>query len=161
MTNSLLKSVSYTITRTALTALIAMTICTPVIIWAQEFGQDQPDKTGDDSSTGDNPMSFGEGLEKAKGTAESAGLASGVNIEGVIFSVISWLFAIAAAVALAVLVWGAFMYIVSLGEESRTRKAKSIILWAIIGLIVMGLSFTILYTVMDFLFFPADLPPSG
>jgi len=45
-----------------------------------------------------------------------------------------------AAAALAAIAWGAIMYATSLGDESRAGQAKRVILYAIIGLLIAGLS---------------------
>ena len=39
------------------------------------------------------------------------------------------------------MVWGALMYILSLGDEGKTERAKRIIIYAVIGVLVAGVSF--------------------
>lgn len=43
-----------------------------------------------------------------------------------------------AVIAAAVLIYGGFLYISSQGDESRAAQAKKLILYAIIGLLVIG-----------------------
>ena len=50
----------------------------------------------------------------------------------------TFLTGLVAALALVALVWGGVMYILSLGDESRSARAKNIILFAIIGLLIAG-----------------------
>ncbi|MEX1111978.1 MAG: pilin [Candidatus Andersenbacteria bacterium] len=45
-----------------------------------------------------------------------------------------------AIVASAVLIYGGVLFLTSAGEEDKAKKAKNLILYAVIGLIVIGLS---------------------
>jgi RsiW-degrading membrane proteinase PrsW (M82 family) len=78
---------------------------------------------------------------------KESGLATGTDIVPIIISVINLLLGLVAVLALAALVWASIMYILSLGDESRAEKAKKIILYAIIGVLLSGLSFLILNVV--------------
>jgi hypothetical protein len=84
----------------------------------------------------------------------SSGLATDSNIINVILRVVNFLLALVAVLALAVMVWGAIMYILSLGDESRAEKAKKIILFAIIGVLLAGVSFLILTVLQNLLISP-------
>jgi hypothetical protein len=75
---------------------------------------------------------------------KEAGLATGTDITPVILRIVRILLGLVAVLALVALVWASIMYIISLGDESRTEKAKKIILYAIIGVLLSGLSFLIL-----------------
>lgn len=55
-----------------------------------------------------------------------------------IFAVINWFLGFIAAVALAVMLWGGFTYITSLGSDDKVRSAKRIILFAIVGLLMIA-----------------------
>lgn len=52
------------------------------------------------------------------------------------------------------IVWGGIMYILSLGDDSRVQHAKKILLWAVIGLSVVVLSYVIIKTVSSLLGVP-------
>lgn len=84
---------------------------------------------------------------------EGSGLFKGDEgqVNTILVRIINFLLSIIAVVALAVLIWGALMYILSLGNESRAEKAKKIMLYAIVGLILAGLSFAIIKIVQTFL----------
>jgi hypothetical protein len=43
------------------------------------------------------------------------------------------------------------LYIISVGNDQQIKQAKTIILWAIVGLIVVTLGFVIIATVSKFL----------
>jgi len=47
------------------------------------------------------------------------------------------------AIALAMLVYGGFMYVTAAGDDSQIKKAKNIIVYAIIGIIVIGLAYSL------------------
>ena len=53
--------------------------------------------------------------------------------------------------ALAALLWGGVMYILALGDEDKAAKAKRIILFAIAGLAVIGVSAVVVNVVVNIL----------
>lgn len=53
-----------------------------------------------------------------------------------VYSVTSWLFLILMSAVILMIIYGGFLYIVSQGLPERTKKAKQILTFAIIGLIV-------------------------
>lgn len=89
-----------------------------------------------------NPLQ--NGLGTARNTANSGGLSTREDIVPVITNVILWLLRISALLAIGALVWGGIMYIMSLGNESRAEKAKEVIKYALIGVIVILLSYAII-----------------
>jgi hypothetical protein len=66
-----------------------------------------------------------------------------IDVRTLIENIVLFLLSLASIIALGVLIWGAFMYMMSLGDESRAAHAKKIILYAIIGLLLTGGSFFI------------------
>lgn len=60
------------------------------------------------------------------------------SLGDIVLAILGVVGALAAVIALAALVYGAVIYITSLGEETRAAQAKKIILYAIVGLIVLG-----------------------
>lgn len=82
--------------------------------------------------------SFVSGFAKAIQGGQAAGLLdSGFTV--VIVNIMDFLLAIVAALALLAIIWGAVMYIMSLGSEQRVARAKSILLYSLFGLAVSGL----------------------
>jgi len=74
----------------------------------------------------------------------TSGLATDTDLVPVILKIVNYMLGLVAVLALAAMVWGSLMYILSLGDENRTEKAKRIILYAIIGVLLAGASFVIL-----------------
>ncbi len=55
-------------------------------------------------------------------------------------SLINWIIGVAGFVAAAFIVYGGIAYITSSGEPNKTQKAKNIILYALIGLVIVALA---------------------
>lgn len=94
---------------------------------------------------------FTDGIKSTGIFARGAGLSPSADVFVVITSVLQWLLALSAMLAMAAIVWGGIMYITSLGDESKAGKAKQIIQYAIIGVIVILLSFVIVTLVHSIL----------
>lgn len=90
--------------------------------------------------------SFRLGLLEAIGTGLESGLSS-LSFPMLFANVATFLTGLVAALALVALVWGGVMYILSLGDESRSARAKQIILYAILGLLIAGIASIIISTV--------------
>jgi len=90
-------------------------------------------------------------IESDIATADS-GIAPGdTDFFDVLDKIIVWLLGFIAVVAVAVVIWAGFMYILALGDQDKAQKAKRILLYAVVGLILVGSSFLIIQTV-GFLF---------
>lgn len=75
-----------------------------------------------------------------------SGLATG-SFADVLQSIILFILSLAAILALGALIAGGIMYIVALGDEQRVARAKKIVLYALIGLLLAGASVTIVVAV--------------
>lgn len=64
-------------------------------------------------------------------------------LDVLIIQIINWILAIVALIAVIMLIYGGVRYIVSGGDDQQTTAAKNTILYAIVGLIVVGLSWAI------------------
>lgn len=74
----------------------------------------------------------------------------GVNsITDVLKNVINWLLGLVGFAALIALIIGGFRMIVDFGNEEQVKKAKTTILWAVIGLAVVILSYAIINIVVS------------
>jgi hypothetical protein len=62
------------------------------------------------------------------------------DLASVILNIINYVLAIVGVVALAYLIYGGFRYITSGGNETVVEEAKGIIINAIIGIIIIGVS---------------------
>ncbi|MFH1354436.1 MAG: hypothetical protein ABIH36_04050 [bacterium] len=90
--------------------------------------------------------SFGQGLNNAIGIGQGQGLSQ-LTFLVLITNIGVFLMSLIAALALVAIVWGGIMYILSLGDESRSARAKHIILYAILGLLIAGTAAVIAHTV--------------
>lgn len=58
--------------------------------------------------------------------------------------IVNWILALAAALALIYLIYGGIVYITAAGNEEKTKAGKSALLSAIIGLVIIFLSYLII-----------------
>lgn len=84
--------------------------------------------------------SLSDSFDKVQSIADSVGVNTNDTPEGLIATVIRRFLVIVGTVALALVVWGGFVYLTSAGNENRAALGKRIVLGAIIGLIIIGLS---------------------
>lgn len=70
------------------------------------------------------------------------------DIKVILKAVITWSLGLAALLALLAIVWGGTRIIMNFGGEEGSKKGKTIIQWAIIGLIVIATSYVIVETVV-------------
>lgn len=82
-------------------------------------------------------------------TGGPASLAQGSNLVGTIQRILNYFLALAGILAVAVLIYGGVQYIISRGDEGAAEKAKNTIVYAIIGLVVIGLSVVIVNFVIN------------
>ncbi len=80
------------------------------------------------------------GLDSAINEGKTQQGMSDISFETLFGNMAVFLVALVASVALAALAWGGMMYILSLGDEARSARAKHIILFAIIGLLLAGIA---------------------
>lgn len=87
-----------------------------------------------------------------KEVANFAGTA-GVNVpssaKALIISILNIILTLTAIIALIALVYAAFLMITHMGEEDVVKKAKNIIKYAIVGLILLGISAVVVNTVVN------------
>ncbi len=70
-------------------------------------------------------------------------LTGETGINNFLSTIINLFFMLAAIAVVFMVVWGAYDFIISFGEKDAISKARQKITWAIIGLIVLSLSFVI------------------
>lgn len=75
----------------------------------------------------------------AGGVAPFAGTQGG-SLIGAITTIVNIMLMVVGVIAAVMLVLGGVRYIISQGDEDQTEQAKNTILYALIGLIVIGLS---------------------
>jgi len=75
------------------------------------------------------------------------------SFSGLINGILSFVLVIAAVLVLVFLLWGGFDWIISGGDKGKTEQARSKIVSAVIGLVIVAASFAILNLVIRFLGF--------
>jgi hypothetical protein len=70
------------------------------------------------------------------------------SIPQLLATIIGWMLLIAGAIAVIYLIWAGYQYITAAGDPEKATKAKNAIIHAVIGIIVIVLSYAILRTVM-------------
>ncbi|MEX1997679.1 MAG: pilin [Candidatus Andersenbacteria bacterium] len=81
-------------------------------------------------------------------TVPGSNLSTGTLLEA-IQNVVNVLLTLVGIVAVVMIIYGGVRYIISLGDEAEAAKAKRVILYALIGLIVIGLSAVIVNFVLS------------
>jgi len=71
------------------------------------------------------------------------------NLPATIIGIVNFVLIIVGVLALAFLVYGGFLYITSGGNDQTIEKAKSIIINAIIGIVVIGVAAALVNFVID------------
>ena len=95
--------------------------------------------------SGATAMSIPSAMAAAKPfTFTGAVSGSGWTTDSIIQKIVSFLVASAGGVAVIFLIWGGWKYLINAGNEEETGKAKKTMLWAIIGLIVVLISWAFL-----------------
>ena len=71
------------------------------------------------------------------------------NFTELVTNVLQWLLGIAGSVALIMIIAGGFFYIGAAGDEQKATQGKKILTWAIGGLVVVLLSYSIIVVIED------------
>ena len=56
---------------------------------------------------------------------------------------LDWAFGIGTLVVLVMLIWGAFEFMTSAGEKSKLATARNRMIWSVVGLVVLAMSYGI------------------
>jgi hypothetical protein len=90
------------------------------------------------------------GLSRNFNCDTNLGLKCGeTSVNGLIKTVINWMLGIAFAIAVVFLIIGGFMYITSAGNEESAEKGKGTVLNALIGIVIIILSYVIVNVVAN------------
>lgn len=63
--------------------------------------------------------------------------------------VINWFLVLVGVLALGFIVYGGFLYITSHGDENQVEQAKKIITYAVIGIVMIGISYAVVQFVIS------------
>ena len=83
---------------------------------------------------------FREGFTQVEQERREQGIRDFGSFSNFVIAVLRVVAAIVAVLAVGALIYGAVMYIVSMGDEGRAETAKKIILYALVGLLVLGVA---------------------
>ncbi len=78
------------------------------------------------------------------------------GLEGLVGTVLTYLFIAAAIIAIIFLIWGGIKWITSGGDKTKVEAARHTIVGAIIGLVIVFASFFIITTILN-TFFGVDI----
>ena len=81
------------------------------------------------------------------------------SVDDIIFLVVRGLLLLSGAFAVLYIIWSGFQFITSAGNPEQAQRAKNGLIYAVVGLLVIALSYTIVSTVIDLVGPPP--PPSG
>lgn len=95
-----------------------------------------------------NPNTFSGGLDAVKNLADTNKLSPAKSTKEILQTITKWLLSLIGTIAVISLLYGGYLYITSQGDEGSVEKAKHIILYSIIGIIVIGLSAIIVNVVI-------------
>jgi hypothetical protein len=79
-----------------------------------------------------------DALNSVKSIQGKAGIRSFSSLPMLFSSVLAFALTFMAVIAVAVVIYAGFTYITSLGDEKKAAEAKHTILYAVIGLIIIG-----------------------
>lgn len=78
-------------------------------------------------------------------------LGDNVTLTGFLIRITNWLLGISAFLVMVALIVGGIRFVISFGNEQAVSSAKRILTWAVIGLIIITLSYAILTFVRQIL----------
>lgn len=78
-------------------------------------------------------------------------LGDKVTLTGFLIRITNWLLGISAFLVMVALIVGGIRFVISFGNEQAVSSAKKILTWAVIGLIIITLSYAILTFVRQIL----------
>lgn len=116
--------------RAAVFALIISTSLSAVLVHAQGGFQDGLTKVGDNAAFTQSAIRSDEG------------------VIGAIADIISMLLAISGAIAVLAVIYGGFLYLTSGGNEGQAKTGQQVLTYAIIGTIVIILSYVIIEVIV-------------
>ena len=100
--------------------------------------------------TGGSGGKVQDGLNKV-GNAFPSGTREGFNIENAIITVIEWALYLAGMAAVLFIIYGGFLYITAAGNDGQAKEGRKTLVNALIGLVLVVLSYLIVQVVYRFL----------
>ena len=94
-------------------------------------------------------------------TSQTTGITDYASVIKLIKNITSWLFGILLVAAVLFLIYAAFLYLTSGGDEEKTKKAKSYVIYAIIAVAIGILAYSIVALVGSLVTGGNYVPPVG
>ena len=85
-------------------------------------------------------------------TAEKSGQTTTRSLPEIIGNIIQWILGLVGVVLLIMFIYGGVLYATSAGNEEKVETGKKVMLYAIIGVVIIALSFALTRYVIDALF---------
>ncbi len=73
------------------------------------------------------------------------------SIASVVNRILEYLFPLAGLLAVIFIIQGGYMWIISAGDPSKVKQAQGTLTWAVIGLIVILVIFSVLQAILKFM----------
>lgn len=96
----------------------------------------------------DSKSSICQGIGVATGDTSCGGASDATGLNNIIANVVNILSALVGVVAVVMIVVGGLKFITSGGDSSKTASARSTILYALIGLVIVALAQIIVHFVL-------------
>ena len=90
------------------------------------------------------------GLGEARNELDQSGIRDDVDFVQAIASVINFILLFAGIFAFVAFVVAGFIFILGFGADQANQRAKKIMIWAAVGLVVIIFSFTLTQFIVDF-----------
>ena len=74
-----------------------------------------------------------------------------ISLGSIAETVITYLFPLAGLLAVIFIIQGGYMWIISAGDPSKVKQAQGTLTWAVIGLIVILVIFSVLQAILKFM----------
>ncbi len=105
------------------------------------------------AGVGSDPLGVGASFEKVKTIQGSAGVKD-ISPRAAIVSITAMVAALAGVLAVLAIIIGGVYYIASFGDEGRAKTGKKVILYAVIGLAIIGFAAILVNAVVRFFVAP-------
>lgn len=91
------------------------------------------------------------GLPPGDGAVTLGDPLSGAGVEEILNNIVNWLLVIAAPIAVIMTIWAGYLFMTGGSNEEQIKKARSTLLYVVIGIVVLILSKAIITLVASFI----------
>ncbi len=78
-----------------------------------------------------------------------SGLTESTDLAGILMNITNYILGFITIVAVLMLIWGGIQYLTAAGDEAMVESAKHTITYAIIGLVIVGISYAVVVVVVN------------